>query len=119
MVAPPLGITARAIVERVIDGDTLDVVLQFPVRVRLLNCWAPEIRGDSVHQGVKSKLALSGLLPKGSRVMVNVPTKDAMQVSDVLTFGRVLADVYREHDELSISERMVQDGYATQSKTGH
>lgn len=114
---PPLGITARAIVERVIDGDTLDVVLQLPVRVRLLDCWAPETHGISASAGDLSKRALQDLCPHGSRVVVDVPTERATQVSDVLTFGRVLANVFRDGDEVSVSERMVSGNYATRTKT--
>lgn len=113
---PALGITARAIVDRVIDGDTLDVVLQLPVRVRLLDCWAPETNGESRALGMQSKEALRSLCPQGSRVTVSVPTGSATQVSDVLTFGRVLGQVYRQNDELSVSERMVSDGFATRTK---
>ena len=113
MSQPPLGITARAIVKRVLDGDTLDVELVLPCRVRLLNCWAPELHTE---EGKKSKDALCTLSPEGSRVVLQIPTTDAQNVKDVFTFGRVLGNIWREGDEDSISHLMVINGHAKPSK---
>jgi len=116
MTHPPLGITARAIVDRVVDGDTIDVHLLIPVRVRLLRCWAPEITGIEKTNGIKSKESLQKMAPAGSSVIVNVPTTDVNALSGVLTFGRVLGHVYRAGDEESLSELMVAAGMATEEK---
>jgi len=48
---PSLGWTTRASIERVIDGDTLDVTICRRVRVRLLDCWAPELRTRDLLRG--------------------------------------------------------------------
>jgi endonuclease YncB( thermonuclease family) len=116
MPQPPLGLTARATVERVLDGDTLDVVLQLPVRIRLLDCWAPEIHGINKPEGVASKQQLERMAPVGSHVRVQVPTSNADALGDVLTLGRVLGNVWREGDDESLSQLMVAAGMATTEK---
>jgi len=116
MASPPLGITARATVHRVVDGDTLDVHLLIPVRVRMLDCWAPEITGAQKPEGKASKLALEELAPVGSHVVVNVPTGHVDAMAGVLTFGRVLGNVYKPGEESSLSELMVGMGFATKEK---
>jgi endonuclease YncB( thermonuclease family) len=35
---PPLGVTSRGTVVRVVDGDTVDLQLTYKIRVRLDNC---------------------------------------------------------------------------------
>ena len=116
MPAPPLGITARATIDRVIDGDTVDVHLLIPVRVRLLDCWAPETHGAEKPEGEAAKLQLEKLLPEGASVHLHVPTAEADAMSDVFTFGRAIGDVYRVGDDESVSQIMVGMGFATREK---
>ena len=116
MSAPPLGLCARAIVDRVIDGDTLDVLVTIPVRVRLLNCWAPEIRGEERPEGLVAKALLEQMAPVGSRVHVQIPSGDVEALPGVFSFGRVLGEVWRVGDDESLSELMVASGAATREK---
>lgn len=116
MPAPPLGLTARATVERVIDGDTVDVLVRIPVRVRLLDCWAPEVHGAEANKGKRSKSQLETLLPVDSHVTLQVPTANVDALSGVFTFGRVLGNVWRQGDDESVSQLMVGMGMATQHK---
>jgi endonuclease YncB( thermonuclease family) len=118
MSQPPLGITARAVIERVIDGDTVDVFLTIPVRVRLLECWAPEVTGVEKLVGIKSKEALERIAPRGSHVRLHVPTGQVDAMIGVLTFGRVLGHIYREGESETLSELMVAAGMATATKDG-
>ena len=116
MPAPPLGLTARATITRVVDGDTVDVTLTIPVRVRLLRCWAPEITGIEQFAGHRAKEALERMAPVGSRVHVQVPTDQADSLSSVLTFGRALGRIWREGDDDDLSSLMVAAGHATTEK---
>jgi endonuclease YncB( thermonuclease family) len=116
MSKPPLGIMARAIVDRVIDGDTVDVLLTIPVRVRLLDCWAPEITGQDKANGLRSKVAMQRLVEPGDKVRVHVPTGEVDAMAGVLTFGRVLGNIYREGDRETLSELMVAAGMASPVK---
>lgn len=113
---PTPGLTARAVLERVIDGDTVDVSLLIPFRVRLLDCWAPELHGTDRDVGAMAKQMLQDLVPRGTRLIVQVPTGQADSADDVLSFGRVLGNVWREHDDLSLSEQMVATGLATKER---
>lgn len=116
MPAPPLGLTARAIVDRVIDGDTLDVFITIPVRVRMIDCWAPEVRGGEKLDGLASKALLEQMAPVGAEVRVNVPTTHVDALAQAFTFGRVIGNVWRIGDEESLSELMVSAGAATREK---
>ena len=40
------------------DGDTLWVMVRVPIKVRLLDCWAPEIKGT---KGAEHQAALKGI----------------------------------------------------------
>jgi len=117
MPAPSLGLTARAVVDRVIDGDTIDVLITVPVRVRMINCWAPETRGDEKAEGQVSKALLEQMAPVGSQVHVNIPTTHVDALAGVFTFGRVLGEVWRAGDDESLSALMVAAGAATREKS--
>ena len=75
MIAPQF--TYRAIVVRVIDGDTvvLDIDLGFGVwlhkqSIRLLGVNAPEIRGEEREEGLKWKAKLESLIPVGTEIIL-------------------------------------------------
>jgi endonuclease YncB( thermonuclease family) len=116
MPAPPLGITARALVNRVIDGDTMELLLQVPVTIRMKDCWAPEITGMEKPDGIKSKEFLEKIAPVGSSVVVHVPTAQADALGGVLTFGRVVGEIYRTDDFESLNQLMIAAGMATREK---
>lgn len=108
---PPLGLTTKAKVVRVLDGDTLEVEIVTRVRVRLLDCWAPELREEG---GTESKEHLSSLAKKGSTVVLHVPTSGTRRLDDVLTFGRLLGRIYAKGED--VGSRMVEDGHATKER---
>lgn len=110
--APPAGITTVATVDRVIDGDTIHVSVTKTFRVRILDCWAPETRGENRDAGIESKRHLQSIIPQGSKITVHIPA--GRTVGDSLSFGRVLADVYRGND--SVAEMMVEAGQATRER---
>lgn len=112
------NVTELATVKEVYDGDTIVVTVTKEYRVRMLDCWAPEITGDEKEDGLKSKQFLESILVTGDEVFVKVPTTNRIQ--DSITFGRVLAYVYKDIDgdgEVdNISEQMVENGFATKEK---
>jgi len=114
---PPLGISSRATVVRVVDGDTIDVEIRKVVRVRLRDCWAAELHGTPAEKTrgelakkfcEKNSLATQGIL--------FVPTDGSRNIGDVTTLGRVLGYYWSDGSEKSLSELMVESGYATKSK---
>lgn len=112
-----LGVVARAKVDRVVDGDTVDVHLVIPVRVRLKDCWAPEMTGDDRVAGAASKAKMEELLPVGSEVHLDIETTEVDALLGVMTFGRVVGQIYHADQEKSVSEMMIEAGMATKEGT--
>jgi endonuclease YncB( thermonuclease family) len=115
--------TTPAKVLRVIDGDTLEVEVRRVIRVRLLDCWAPESKIDprisegrqaaEKKAGQASKANLQQLVD-GKNVIVQIPS-DA-EVAKSITMGRWLGRVWIEGDGESLNEKQVRGGFATKAK---
>lgn len=117
MLRPKLGLSARATVRRVVDGDTLELfILGIPVMVRLLDCWCAETRGDERYEGLVAKAYLEELAPPDFAAQVWIPTEHATKLQHVFTFGRILGHVWLGDAEQSVSEMMVAAGLATRTK---
>lgn len=119
---PQPGWVTRGVVRRVIDGDTLVVEIRRTIRVRLLDCWAPETRSkdeDCKAAGLAAKEFLEKFLPEGNDVIVEIPTDQEGENGDlasVLTMGRVLGNVWNSYKGEDVAKMMVKSGHATQSK---
>lgn len=105
--------TYKAIVQRIVDGDTIivDIDLGFgvwlreqPVRLSKIN--APEIRGATREAGLVAKDFLSKLI-LNKWVQVRTEKGDDK-------YGRWLATVLVEEDKnlIDINHKMVAEGYA-------
>lgn len=117
MQKPPYGITSPATLIRVVDGDTIVVKMRgIEVTVRMLDVWAPELRGDDADAGHAAKAWLVDRLHVGCSIDVHVPTGEGDRFADVLTFGRVLGYVWRRGEGVSLNEQIVQAGLATREK---
>ena len=119
--APQQNITTTAVVKQVYDGDTVVVVFQKEARIRMLDCWASEIRTsdpEEKEKGIKAKEYLSSIVKEGDEVLVEIPMTNKLQSS--FTFGRILAylwkDVNGDGDMENLSTTMVESGHATQEK---
>jgi len=98
----------------VYDGDTVTVRLTVDVRIRLIDCWAPEIRTkDALEKqyGQHARLTLAELL-HGERTHLIVPLSGADRLDDVLTLGRVLGRIWIADSQLDASDEMVRMGVA-------
>lgn len=84
----------NATVDRVVDGDTLDLTVDVGFRIyvqqrfRLYLYNAPETRGDERDLGLLAKKHLLDILPQGLQVNVKTYKADS--------FGRYLSSVYTE-----------------------
>lgn len=110
--APPPMIRVPAVINEVHDGDTLTVSFDFSARVRLIDCWAPELK--SGEPGAKSKANLIKLTSKTQRCMVEIPLFDDIGKSTSL--GRVLGRVTVDGQEKDLSTQQVEGGFATRTK---
>lgn len=99
-----------AVIDWVIDGDTVDVVIAGTTeRVRLIGLDAPEsVSRDTPEQcyGAEAAEALRGLLPVGHEVRVerDVESRDR--------YGRLLLYLYRLDTELFVNEWLIANGFA-------
>ena len=120
---PEQNLTTKAVVKEVYDGDTVVVTIQKDFRVRMLDCWAPEIKTrnpEEQKRGEESRDFLKSLVNIDDEVIVEIPMTDRIQ--DSFTFGRVLAYLWKDIDgdgKLDdVSDVMIQKGFATKTKKG-
>ena len=97
-------------VERVVDGDTIDVVLHlgfdimYKSRVRLYGIDTPESRTRDLDEKARGKMAgafLTEAVEEGEKVVIQTKLKDSRG-----KFGRILGDVVV--DGININQLMVK-----------
>lgn len=123
-VAPPVpSWTTQARCLRVIDGDTLEIEVRRVIRVRMLDCWAPESKLDPrVSQADRETEKFAGQaskenlrrLAEGRDLIVQIPSGE--DVAKSITMGRWLAHVWVEGDGESLAEKQVRGGFAETTK---
>lgn len=106
----------KAMVYRIVDGDTVDVLVRYDVgfdqvidwvqRVRLARIDAPERRRPTYDAGVAATEWLESRIPPGTVIWL-VTSKDD-------SFGRYIAEVYASDDAAvgALSDEMVDAGHA-------
>jgi len=105
-------------VKRVVDGDTMDVILDLgfdvhhAVRVRLAGIDTPESRTRDLDEKARGKLSKAFLKEsiKGKKIVLKTKIKDSRG-----KFGRVIAEVWAEFEKGSlrnINELMIKECYA-------
>lgn len=108
---------ANGIVRRVVDGDTIEVVLlrsdgtpsKSSESVRLIGIDTPETkRPDTPLEcfGQKASAATASLLPD------NTPVRLERDVEERDRYGRLLAYVFRASDGLFVNHELVRTGFA-------
>lgn len=105
------------------DGDTITIRCTTDYRVRLVDCWAPEVKVDNrlpeskqaaeKAAGIKSRDALA-VLCLNKPVVLQIPIQQDILRST--TMGRVLGRVWLEGDPESLNEKQVKSGNATKIK---
>lgn len=124
--APPEGLTLPGRVVEVHDGDTVTVEVTIRARVRLIDCWAPEVMTDrrvpaaeqaaAKAAGNASREYLRQMVSKSPSCKLHIP-RTGDDVGDMTSMGRVLGKVWLADDATrSVSERMVSSGHATKTK---
>lgn len=107
----------------VYDGDTITVTfvlcgdLPVKARVRLLDCWAPEVTGDEKPLGLKSRDYLRELVKGHTDARLVIPARPgADRLDDHLTFGRILGRVYLSGQKTPLAAHVVKAGHAYKTK---
>ena len=115
---PKEGLTTKARVVSIHDGDTITVEVTKTINVRFLDCWAPELKGKDSDKGKASLEHLKTLIQPGDEVLVQIPIEKNLGKS--LTLGRFLGTIWKDIDKDdkldSISEEMVKSGHAKKDK---
>ena len=95
----------------VYDGDTPTVTVSFIMRIRLKDCWAPELSGSERAKGLSSREKLKELT-LSKEAILTVPLYDDLGKSTSLS--RIVGILHV--DGKNINEEMVRLGYATKEK---
>jgi micrococcal nuclease len=103
-------------VSKVVDGDTIDVDIDlgfdisFSSRVRLAGIDTPESRtADKIEKalGLESKEYLKKAIDGSKTVVIKTEKMDSSE-----KYGRILGWVFLDGSEVSINQKMIDEGYA-------
>ena len=103
--------SANAVVELVVDGDTIDVTIDGGTeRVRMIGIDTPETKKPDTPVecfGPEAAAFTQSLLAPGTAVRLE---RDVVGRDD---YGRLLAYVYRASDSIFVNYEIIRHGYAT------
>lgn len=85
------GVILRVKVNRVIDGDTVEVEIKRTFHVRFRDFNAPEL---SDLEGNAYKEKLQKILSEAEEVVIYIPSNDDVRLMDVNSFNRIVADLF-------------------------
>jgi endonuclease YncB( thermonuclease family) len=108
---PQPQIVIPVFVRECYDGDTATVEATIRMRVRLMDAWAPEVKGEQKRDGMKSKKRLEELC-LGKKGLLTIPLYDDLGQSTTLSRVKGWLNV----DGKDVSAQMVQEGFATKTK---
>ena len=114
----------KAIVERVVDGDTIDVIIDLgfktwkKVRVRMEGINTPESRTRDLEEKKRGLVAKDRLV----EILEYNNNECTLKVSGVGKFGRAIASVYVETlspasskssmTEINVNKQLIEEGHA-------
>lgn len=110
---PERGLSLPCNVVQVYDGDTVTVDVTIRCRVRLIDCWAPELREAGGRESQKH-LAQMALGKSGT---LYIPTAEARHVGELFSFDRIVGRVWIDGELIDLSQRMVAEGHATKTRS--
>jgi endonuclease YncB( thermonuclease family) len=123
---PEIGWSTPCTIVSVYDGDTITVEVRRRYRVRLIDCWAPELNKKAERAaGLESKAALEtrvdlGSISGESKGRLFVPLHErkdgVVYPGDSTTLSRVAGWVWEEGSDESLNHYMVRTGYAQKVK---
>lgn len=98
MIEPEPGLTTKAYVTRVVDGDTIEVEIRRRFKVRFKDYNADEL---NTLTGQEAKEILIKRLAEDSIVTLFIPTYDNEKLMDINSFERIVADVWHNGEKLN------------------
>jgi endonuclease YncB( thermonuclease family) len=125
MTMPELGWTTDGHVIDVHDGDTITVRVYRDFRVRLRDCWAPELEPIEQRRkwgkyppdntGAASHMHLK-YLAEGYQVRLHIVGSPDGDFRDSTSMGRVIGDAYLLKNGANLAAAQVQAGHAMKEK---
>ena len=107
----PGALEANATVDFVVDGDTIDAIIdEEEVRIRLIGIDTPETKRPNTPIecfGPEATAFTESLLPVGTPIRIE---RDTVNRDD---FGRLLGYVYRAEDGVFVNYEAIRQGFAT------
>lgn len=103
-------------ITEVYDGDTITVEVTIPIKVRLLDCWAPEVTGSEKEQGIISRDHLRKIALNQKGLLVVPINGTVYSIGDLFSFNRILGRVLIGHPQRDLSEIQVEAGQATKHR---
>jgi endonuclease YncB( thermonuclease family) len=126
MSMPDLGWTTDGHVTDVHDGDTITVRVYRDFRVRLRDCWAPELEPIEQRRkwGVKNIPPGTGAaahmhlkkLAEGYQVRLHIVGSPDGDFRDSTSMGRVIGDAYLLKNGTNLAAAQVAAGHATKER---
>lgn len=116
-VEPIHGWTTKATVDRIIDGDSMEVSVTRTFQVRLRGNWSPETRTKNKKEkaaGLKAKQRLAELAPVGSQVTICIPASVDGHLQDALTMSRLLGHCWSKG--MNVALQLVREGLTFPTK---
>ena len=115
---PPFGLHLPCEIVRVLDGDTVEVVLPGStrgLRVRLLDCWCAERYTDEGKIATDRMKHFVEMTSGATSLFIPAPESTVHILGEILTFGRILAHIFVGPTD-TLSELMVDSNHALKEK---
>lgn len=123
--APEPAWTTTAKLVSVYDGDTVTVEIARRFRVRIVDCWAPELDDPdpAVREAARASRDNLQAMAKaaGNRLVVSVPlvaskSDGYFDPGKSTTLTRIAGKVWLKNDKYPVNERQIAGGFATRVK---
>jgi endonuclease YncB( thermonuclease family) len=118
MKQPPLGWTTPVKHVRTLDGDTIEVVVERKMIIRIEGLWCKEVRGgtpESKAEGLAAKEHVIKLVSEAESLVLHVPLQDN-DLKDRFSMSRVIGRLFADTHDVSVT--MIEDGHGTAEKGG-
>lgn len=118
MKMPPLGWTTPVKFVRALDGDTIEVVVERKLIIRVSDLWCEEVRGGTPEEkavGFAAKDHVIKIVEDAESLVLHVPMQDE-DFKDRLSLGRIVGKLFADSEDISVT--MIEDGHGTATKEG-
>lgn len=112
MICPEEGLTTKAKLTRVIDGDTIEVEVRRTVKVRLDNIRAAE---KNTKEGSDTKEFVENLL-KDKELTLFVPAGPSEKYTDIQSFDRVIGHIFVGKEKRDLGEILLENCLVIEGK---